>query len=1026
MALSANEIAIIIKARDEASQTFKGIKEAAGGLGDKFKVLAGMAIGAVSAFASFKTLESAVSTTQELGAEINKLKREIGGTAEDSSKLLFAFKHLGLSGDDASTSLGILAKKLKGISDEETGVLTGGKSMAGVLEDIGVKTFTATGELASMGQILPQVAEVFKNMPDGVEKTGLAMQLFGRSGKDMIPVLNKGAEGLAALGVEAEKFGLVLSEQSLKDIKDYTAAQRDLGAGFEGIKLQIGLAVLPALTDLIALFANSLPTIRAWIEQGLVKIGDFLTAHEEDIRNFGQGVRELAEDGFQRLIEVGPPLLAVLADMAAMFQEVATNLVPILADALVVVGGLLEDHPALVYAIVAAYAAFQIGGFVENLAGIASGLFGVATAAGVATGSLYTLKAALITTGIGAVLVLLATDFYIFYTNWSTIWPNLTQIVEKAVNLCIDALNLLIDWIWRLPLAETLFGKKPQVEQAAFAVGDAAGRTMAETLWAWSANMGDAGAAGGALYIARMAAVLSDGLRRLAGTVVAGFMDVMGGPTGGKEDILFGPFRKAASVMINSLTASADAMGAFRVEAEKTAASAKTILPPVVDLGAGLGGLTSGAGGAAEAFRGLDADLAALRQEMIATAEAGLAVLNSAIAGEEDYLASLTGALDQAQAAHDDLAASIQGATDEMNEWENAVLKGTEAFSDTAARFGRTMDKLQLQINKLELEKKLGTKTAGQIEVIDAQIEKLGEQLDILRLKAENSNLTENLQLGPLREQLDDLMHPVKEFSFDEIVAGWQGSKAELADYLVLLARNEDYMAKITAAQEQHQAILENLKAAADELSKALDTGIDTVIKSAWEARGDIVVKSIEDAFAAMDRGDKAAAQAALDDANALFARIKALTGGTEAGLFAGIEKVLADTETAINVDVSGMADQVGDDLAKVGVVVQKSTGDILTTLKDSVVFYLETIRNRLDIINDTLVSIPSAQHGGAVLGGGLVAVHPGETIVPVGGRAGGNTIILAPVFNGPVMGDQRQADEFVRRMLPYLKRHVG
>lgn len=450
--MPSTALEILIKASDQCSGTLKNIGKESGGLGDKLKFLAVAAAGAVTALVSIKTLQSVIGTTQDLGAAVNKLKRETGETSEEASKLLYAFKRTGLSGDEASASLGILAKKLKGVSDEETGVATGGKTTADILNDIGVKAFTTSGQVGSLADIMPQIADVFKRMPDGIEKTGLAMQLFGRSGKDMIPILNQGSEGLKELGADAERFGLVLSDKGVADIKAYTGAQRELGSAFDGIKLAIGLAIMPALTDLTTAFTNALPPIRVFITEGLAKVGDFLTAHEEDIRNFAQGLRDLAEQGFQRVVEIGPSVIGIVQTLATVFQDVAESLVPMLAGALSNVASLLQAHPPLVYAIIGAWAAFQIGQTVQDLIGLAAGFVGVATGAGVATGGVVALRAALVTTGIGALILGLATAAYLVYTNWSWIWPALQNFVIDTYNVTVPYINGLINSIEALSL----------------------------------------------------------------------------------------------------------------------------------------------------------------------------------------------------------------------------------------------------------------------------------------------------------------------------------------------------------------------------------------------------------------------------------------------------------------------------------------------------------------------------------------------------------------------------------------------
>jgi phage-related protein len=327
---SAAQLAIIIAAKDSASGVLKNVGDASHGLNTKLLALAGAAGGVVAAFVSFKTLSAGIGVAQELGAAVGKLKRETGETAEEASKLIYAFKHYGLSSDDASRSLGILAKKLKGVSDEETGVTTGGKSTAAILADLGVQATDATGNLLPMGDIMPQIAEYFKTMPDGVEKTGLAMQLFGRSGKDMIPVLNQGSEGLKALGEDAEKFGLVLSEKSLKQIKAYTFAQREMHAGFEGIKLQIGLAVMPALTKLTKAFIEILPPVREFIGEGLAKLNNIIGNTVQFIKDF----LAVGADMHGSLAKLPEPLQGVAIWLGRIAVIVRDDIIPAIQRAI--------------------------------------------------------------------------------------------------------------------------------------------------------------------------------------------------------------------------------------------------------------------------------------------------------------------------------------------------------------------------------------------------------------------------------------------------------------------------------------------------------------------------------------------------------------------------------------------------------------------------------------------------------------------------------------------------------------------
>jgi hypothetical protein len=271
-----NEVRLTVTAQDKASAALKGLHGNVDALANRFKSLgaplgilhsrllglATAAVAAGSAFASFKTIEAAIKSTEDLGLSVHDINEQTGLSEESASRLIFAFKHVGMEASDAERSLGIFSKKLKGIEDVETGVTEGGKSTAEILADIGIKSTDAEGNLRPMAELLPEVADAFKDMPPGISKTGLAMQLFGRSGRDMIEFLNLGSEGLIDLGKTADKLGVTLDAQTVGAIKKYSYAQRDMKSAIGGLRLEIGVWLMPQLTKLTQWFIDQQPRIR--------------------------------------------------------------------------------------------------------------------------------------------------------------------------------------------------------------------------------------------------------------------------------------------------------------------------------------------------------------------------------------------------------------------------------------------------------------------------------------------------------------------------------------------------------------------------------------------------------------------------------------------------------------------------------------------------------------------------------------------------------------------------------------------
>ena len=111
-------------------------------------------------------------------------------------------------------------------------------------------------QLGSTEQVIRAVADRFAAMPDGAQKAQLAIDLFGRAGLKLIPVLNQGAAGLDAAARKAIEFGLVLDDSARSDLVRYDDALDDLGKAWDGLKTQVAVAAAPILLKAVELAAS--------------------------------------------------------------------------------------------------------------------------------------------------------------------------------------------------------------------------------------------------------------------------------------------------------------------------------------------------------------------------------------------------------------------------------------------------------------------------------------------------------------------------------------------------------------------------------------------------------------------------------------------------------------------------------------------------------------------------------------------------------------------------------------------------
>lgn len=160
---------------------------------------------------------------------------------------LATFSHAAeLSGTSMDAFTNALRPTAKNIADMAMG--TGEAKAAFQALDIDVKK--ADGSLKSTDQVILEVADKFKMMEDGTGKTALAMRLFGESGGALIPMLNKGADGIRAMQQEARDLGMVMDGDTAAAAEHFNDNLSRLNLVKKAFALQITQAVLPTLEKL--------------------------------------------------------------------------------------------------------------------------------------------------------------------------------------------------------------------------------------------------------------------------------------------------------------------------------------------------------------------------------------------------------------------------------------------------------------------------------------------------------------------------------------------------------------------------------------------------------------------------------------------------------------------------------------------------------------------------------------------------------------------------------------------------------
>ncbi len=414
MAGEAVELSIVLSARDAASHVLEGVTGKVEGMGKAGQLaMIGVAALATSAVALvgglFAMGESAAATADQ----VRKLARETGLTTEEASKLRFAGERLNIDTGALSKSLGIFSKGLEATHPK--------------LAQYGIEVVKASDGHIEMDKTLANVADKFTTMPDGVEKTAIAMALFGKSGKDMIPLLNQGSAGLAAMGGEATKMGLVFSKEGVESARLFGLAQKDLSERFEGMKNTVGMAVLPIMTKLFDFLSTVADRVLPPLTEALGHVVEILG------EVFGVITGQAPDAGAALTGAIGPEPAKLVMGALAGIRDTAKDVFEKVGAAI----GFLKEHwdffgPA--------FAAIAVTVIVPAMIA-----WGVAATAAAAATVIALLPVLVPLAAIGAAVGLLALAWN---SNFGDIQGK-TAAVVAAIQGFFDGLKLFVLEVWR-------------------------------------------------------------------------------------------------------------------------------------------------------------------------------------------------------------------------------------------------------------------------------------------------------------------------------------------------------------------------------------------------------------------------------------------------------------------------------------------------------------------------------------------------------------------------------------------------
>jgi lambda family phage tail tape measure protein len=242
-----------------AALGFNNLKTAVAGFG---AAIAGSAVVA--------GLTAVVKTAIDAGDELFNLQAKTGVAAN-------ALIAIGNAAKLADVDMGTLGKGLTKLNVNLVKAAEGNEDLSRKFQALGVSVKGADGQVVSSDKALKQIADRFADMPDGAQKAAAAVAIFGKSGAELIPLLN---EGSAAM----EKFTFKVGEDFAARSDLFNDTITELGIKTQGFGLELTDALLPALQSILEVFGDLFDTKNDWnalfsvIKVGIQSVAAFIFA----------------------------------------------------------------------------------------------------------------------------------------------------------------------------------------------------------------------------------------------------------------------------------------------------------------------------------------------------------------------------------------------------------------------------------------------------------------------------------------------------------------------------------------------------------------------------------------------------------------------------------------------------------------------------------------------------------------------------------------------------------------------------
>lgn len=281
----------------------------------------GVTIG-TAAVGATKALTSMATSSAATADNIDKMSQKIGISRQ-------AYQELDFICSQSGTSVDTLQMGMKTLTAAMDGAASGTKSNVEQFEKLGIAVTDSDGNLRKQEDVMFDTMKALQEMDNQTEKARLATELFGRSGSELMPLLNGASGSIDEMKQQAHDLGLVLDDELIDNGVKMTDTVDQMKRAMSSLVTKLGGALMPIVTKLCNFIIKNLPNIEKMFNQ----LSPVLEQMFDDLLPV---LMDLVDEFLPVIVDLVDDLLPIVSQLVKsvlpIFVDIIKTIVPPLAQ----------------------------------------------------------------------------------------------------------------------------------------------------------------------------------------------------------------------------------------------------------------------------------------------------------------------------------------------------------------------------------------------------------------------------------------------------------------------------------------------------------------------------------------------------------------------------------------------------------------------------------------------------------------------------------------------------------------------